>query len=303
MLLVLVKRNVFCLTSVSVFFSLWLTGCERGDVPNLHGYLVVTEGYRLSMIDLLASPPAVTRLDDNPDLLMSDVTKIDDQRFLYQACRKSTGICTINKYDLATRRATIVREGYAPYCAVQHNMLFFYNRYGEEDALLISDCQKNAPAKELFRFIVKADLAVDDQIARVVQISVDEIVYLEQQDRQLIRYNIPEARSISTGIKNCSPKAWRSKTNQLLCKDMVTWEWSLLDLESGSVEKLPELKRFYGVIYLPEYDAIIYADSGYRFPIGERYDVYLYTFESGSNIRIVEHISITSGIWFDRKRD
>lgn len=299
----MMPNKYFTRSSIAMLFVvILLVSCDRSEVSEIRGYVIGADKSNLIRVDFTEFPPRVTRLVDDPDLLVRHVSKYDTENFFYQACRKSEDVCKIYKYNLDRDSSEIIREGNVPVCVKKHKKMFFYKRYeGDTFFLVISNCDDSGSVEKLFKTKHRGLLGEGDTQPAVVQIGADEILYRDQQTGLLTRYLIRESRSISTGIVGCIPVAWRSKTKQVLCRSVGTAKEYvgnyLLNLETGSEEVIPENPRLGGAVYLVESDAVIHRRTGYRFPIGERYDTFLYYFESGVNVRIVEHVSMRSAIW------
>jgi hypothetical protein len=105
---------------------------------------------------------------------------------------------------------------------------------------------------------------------------------------------------VTTSISNIIPILWRSKTRQLLAEKYDSGKFILLSLDNYNSEELPILKGGYGYLYIPENDAVLFGKPGYRFPLGERYDLFLYFFEEKKVKKVVSDIHIRSGLYYKK---
>lgn len=295
------KINIIFISVFIICIFIFFGGIES-DSMKLSGRIVYSSG--TNQIDLI-------KLDgfgvDNVGQVSSGeyidyFTLLSDGLILFENCawnRKQN--CILMKFDIDTKRASVLRSGYLPTYILEAQALLFYDldEKSGQKWLYIADLKNpfiskkiaKAPAERILPNGLKYSLTTQP-----VQISNDEFVFVGE-DSALWIFQISSAKLRSTGIKESIPRLWRKRTQHLICYDLKTKEFYQISLMTGHIEKLPQLKGAYGLVYLPNDDAIIYGKSHLNMLISEKYDMFAYHFDSKKEIKLRDNISISSGLW------
>lgn len=279
-----------------------LIGCNMGETIEMQGRLVYSGGGKSIMVLDLSIPgsdPKTIYQGSASVSVINRITKVNDNVFLFDECPVTEG-CTIKKYNIKTGHERSLCSGQLPTYVPDHDKLFFYGAFDGDRLWLLSSCLEKTDVIE--KIAVSPDSRIlNNGISQsvttpAVSISSNELIF-SGRNNQLWIYRISVSQCIPTDITNCSPIVWRSKTNQLLCKEWDAGKPFLLDVNTKKKEELPDLVGGYGYLYIPEYDSLIYGRARFRFPAGEGYDIFVYSFEDKKEVRIKTNVHIKSGIW------
>lgn len=285
------------ITFIYIFF-----GGIESDSMKLSGRLVYSSGK--NQIDLI-------KLDgfgiDGVGQFSSDdyinyFTLLSDGQILFENCawnRKQN--CLLMKFDMDAKKTSFLRSGYLPTYISEAQAILFYDldEKSGQKWLYIADLKNPFISKKIAK--APADKILPNGLnyplaTQPVQISNDEIIFVGE-DSALWIFQISSAKLRSTGIKESIPRLWRKRTQQLICYDLKTQEFYQISLMTGDIEKLPQLKGAYGLVYLPNDDAIIYGKSHANMLISEKYDMFVYRFDTKKEIKSRDDVFISSGLW------
>ena len=295
------KIKIIFISVFAIGLSIFFGGIEY-DSMKLSGRLVYSSGG--NQIDLI-------KLDgfeiDNIGPISSDdyinyFALLSDNLILFESCawsRKQN--CILMKFDINAKKVSVLRSGYLPTYISEAQKLLFYDldEKSGQKWLYIADLKNPFISKQIAK--APADRILPNGLkypltTQPVQISNDEIIFVGE-DSALWIFQISSAKLRSTGIKESIPHLWRKRTQQLICYDLKTQEFYQISLMTRHIEKLPQLKGAYGLVYLPNDDAIIYGKSHTNMLISEKYDMFVYSFDSKKEIKLRDNISISSGLW------
>lgn len=292
------KKEYFCLFLIGSS----LMACNVSETIDMQGKLVFSGGGgKIMVLDLIdrESDPEVIYESPASISIISRITKVTSDSFLFDECQ-AIGGCTVKEFNVKTKKMGVLCSGRLPTYVPNHHIFFFYHKseLGEWWLSLFHLGNRGirkkiavAPDKRKLKNQVERSITVP-----AVSISPNEIIF-NGNDNKLWIYQINESQKIPTGLTNSIPILWRSKTKQLFCQEIDTGELFLADINSDSKETLSVLSKSYGHLYVPEYDSLIYGKARFRFPYGEAYDIFIYSFEERKELRIKSDIHIRSGIW------
>jgi len=280
------------------------TSCNAGEIMNVEGQLIYTNGGRtINAINLDSSESKISSFYENKEIVhIEHLTMLNNNSILFSECTV-TGDCIIKQYTVNTKQAKFFHSGRLPSYISNHDKLFFYDKFSDGNNWLFATSVKNINAMTKVAREPKWNTlpnGVSQPITiAVIQISNDEIIFVGE-DKKLWKYNIANKELTSMNIGNCRPILWRERHNQLLCSDWDTWMPFLLDMNTKIKKEMPELKGAYGFVYIPSSDSIIYGRMRSSFIIGEAHDIFLYSFSDKKEKRIKKNSHVADGIWIER---
>ena len=289
---------------IFVFFILSVQSiCLGSEVIIMNGELIFANGGKqIKKIDLSRKKmESVTVYESKENSsTINQITKFNDRMFFFseKPIRKPS---IIYRYNLIDGKTEGLLQGKFPCYIKAHNKMFFYTSAMKQGVLQMIDMEKIEEPVQITTepsAIKLPNGIIQVQTSAVVPISHDEVIF--SGDQQLWIYNIVESKLKKTEILNCQPIIWREKTSQILCEEKNTYEVYLINIKNNIKRYIPKLKGIYGVVYIPEFDIIIYGRTKYRFPIGERCDIYSYSFIDKKEILIKRNDRILSGIWIKK---
>lgn len=291
---------------------LWLllllpfVSCRLRGEANLSGRLIYTNGGKyIDALDLDALTREILYEGQYDGINIQSITKIAAGKFLFSECdglRKPH--CLLKEFEVAAGTAKTLRPGRMPVYVAQSGSVFFYDSsskdageewlfVAERNALDTARRIAKAPTAKLLPNGLSYELETP-----VVEISPDEIVFVGE-DRQLWIYQISTSRLTPTGVHNARPKVWRSWTQQLICYDWESEEAYQIDLKTKRTEKLPFLKKAWGIVYIPHTDTLMYSESRLYLFISETSDIWAYKFGTGERVKVQPHVAMATGIWLE----
>jgi hypothetical protein len=288
----------------TLILSGFLIACEMDKAPMMEGILIYSGGGRNIMTLDLGNPeiaPKVLYESSVPVSVISYLSKVDSTTIIFDECQVTKG-CSLMRLNFKTGHAELLLNGQFPSYIPERSILFFCDMHNS-DRWLFSTNMGNFDLKKQIA-IVPDKLVLQNGVQRTlpsqaISISSDEVVLLGP-DNTLISYRLSEDRFVITSFKEIIPILFRSKTGQLLVEEYETERIFLLSLDDSTKEELPALKGGYGYLYLPEYDALLFGKAGYRFPFGERYDLFLYYFGQEQVKKVFSNVHVGNGIYFQK---
>ena len=299
------KQARYCKAiEIFVIVSFLLGGCYWPDASsvNLSGRLIVSNGVDIRSIRLEDPENEQLILYRVSEGSIGSIARVGDEELIFEGCYSNQlpGVgCAVTLFDSVADTFEPLRRGWAPYFMSGHNKLFFYTKDSSESeltSLMMADLHDESVATEITTITLDARSSISRQMKPVVQVSKDSVVYLNK-DRELMRLDVPDMVRNFVRRPGCVPEIWRSQTKELLCSQARGREVSLLDLESGEKDIIPELGGALGFVYLAQYDALVYQKLGWRFPVGEEFDIYYFSFSERKESVLLEHTSLEYGFW------
>jgi hypothetical protein len=209
----------------------------------------------------------------------------------------------IKKFNLNNGVVVPLFQGKLPFCSKEGGEVFFYrsetNVRGE---LLMASFDQVETTRKVEDEPVLRELpngVLQSLTAPGLPITIEEVIFLGEGNRLWV-YNIQKAKIEKTNIFNCHPIAYRCKTKQIICRDLDSSEIYLTDKKNSTRHELPNLKGIYGAVYIPEYDSLLYGRTRLQLNIGERYDVFIYSFVSKEQNLVIEDEHIAAGFWIKK---
>lgn len=291
--------------AVSAFFLLWsffvLVGCGVKNSMALTGHLIYSSGGKaLRMLDLRTLKQKIVYQGSE---YLEHVTRRTAESVYISGCdglREPN--CFLRKIDSTNLSACLIRPGRSPTYVEEQKKIFFYESSNESGVwLMVAEEERGDPVRRVAKAPAAKLLPNGlhlELIAPAVQVSADEVVFVGE-DQQLWRYQIGQGTLSPTGIRECRPQGWRSRTQQLLCYDWNTWEAYAIDLKTKRRERLPIPERSYGLLYVPSLDLLIYGKTRLYFFVTETSDIFAYSFHSRRQITLQKHAHLASGVWLE----
>ena len=115
-----------------------------------------------------------------------------------------------------------------------------------------------------------------------------------------VKYDLRNGSLADTAVEGCSAKAWRARTQEVVCRRVRENEYILIGLD-GRSRPVPGLSkgRLSVDLYVPEGDYLIAGQSRLNlWPFGETVDLYWYDFATDTAKRLAKNFSLWSGFWF-----
>lgn len=264
------------------------------------GKLVLSGARSVYEADLQTKRIEVVPGLDNISFIYHQLTKVDDERFLYALYIDEQ----IYEYNRKTHTTKLVRTGSMPTYVAEHGKFVFYHHdpVAKRMKLYVADLKEPVTsARE-----VGQGLKISE--SPVIQVSRDEIIFTEYVNEHKLykirRYNLVTHDLNALPLKNCYPAIWRSATRQLLCSDKQGYY--LTNLDGTDVQPLPELKDDIAEAYVPEYDTLILGKVRLEllpWPRGERHSVWAYHFKERKMVRLFKETASggkATVIWYER---
>ncbi len=193
----------------------------------------------------------------------------------------------IRKHNLISNRDTDIAKGYLP-LYIKRNNILFYTRRGEG---LIQNNLTNGIEKVVLKNLpdyggIKYR---DREINNLCLISDDEIAFNYRIKNTIIIYNFKENSFKDMRLGNYSLEGYCSLNNSLILRMNYSFTY-LYNLDDKSFKKLKirRSKASGNFIYISELNGFFYLKM--RFPafIGQRSDMWFYSFETKKERRIVK---------------
>lgn len=279
-----------------------LIGCRSNSAMELSGGLMYSSGSMyVEFVNLDSKKSSVMYKSIGNGATIGRLTKIGDKRFIFEECL-GTGSCFIKEFNVASGVGKVIRQGIYPTYIAENDSVFYYNlpEANKENWLLTSGEGGAGEPRKIAKAPISGDSRIDWWyfVTPVVKVSPDEVV-LVGEDRQLWVYQISKSTLIPTGITKCLPQFLRNRTQQLVCYNPDTFDIYQIDLKTKQTEQLPQLKGANGLVYVPEYDIVIYGKVRLHFLVSEVSDIFAYSFSTGKTTEIQSRAYLASGFWID----
>jgi len=285
------KKYPLLVLSMLVVLSLPLH--SEGEMVNLSGTLIYSKQNSIRALDLSTLKSRVIYEEKDGFPMFLHLTKIDNKRLLIEDEMNQL----IKELDLDTGIAKTILHGLTPQYISGHEKLFFYAMSSDKAQKGIFIADMEGPA------VVSAQIVREGSREQVIQVSEDEVIFY--QDEKIWLYNIVSGVLRNLPLENCTlPKVMRSVTGQLLCFDATAQQYFLTDLKGEKTEYIPTLRSETAVLYIPEYDALIFGKTRFQFfpELGEVIDIWSYSFKGKKEIRLQKNVSVSLGsaIWLNK---
>lgn len=263
-------------------------GSNSTVLPN--GYLVFGEDGGLHKIDLKSCKREVLYKDEG---MFNKISRIDKRSFLfYEYGKKEEGVKIFN---MNTHTARIIyNDGSSPhYNSLFKKLFFFYApSFKIGNGLYIADM--NNPENTAKR-ITDTRHAVEN----LISVSASEVVFIRNDSgnsNNIYLYNISTNKLTQLPIQNCTlPTIWRSKTKQLMCFNRDEYQYFLTDLSGENRQAFKKGSNFLPVLYLPEYDALLYTVERFTSSDPEKGSLWIYDFATGRSKMLCDNIKLGTG--------
>jgi hypothetical protein len=271
----------------------------------LDGVLIYTTGGKqIKKLDLSVPKTNPIVIYESPYRVstVNQVAKINSMSFVFDEKPIKKG-AVIKKFNLNDKVVVPLFPGKLPFCSKEGKEVFFYrSEINIRGVLLIASFDRVETTR-----IVADEPALRKLPNGVLQslttpgfpITIEEVIFLGEGNRLYV-YNIQKGNIQKTNILNCHPMAYRCKTKEIICRDIDSSEIYLTDKKYSHRHELPNLQGIYGAVYIPEYDSLLYGRTRFQLNIGERYDVFIYSFASKEQNLVIEDEHITAGFWIKK---
>ena len=294
---------MYLITLISIVSAFPCSAENRNTI--MDGVLIYTTGGKqIKKLDLSVPKTNPIVIYESPYRVstVNQVAKINSMSFVFDEKPIKEG-AVIKKFNLNDGVVVPLFPGKLPFCSKEGGEVFFYrsetNIRGE---LLIASFDRVETTSK-----VADEPALRKLPNGVLQslttpgfpITIEEVIFLGEGNRLWV-YNIQKGKIEKTNILNCHPMAYRCKTKQIICRDLDSSEIYLTDKKYSNRHELPNLKGIYGAVYIPEYDSLLYGRTRLQLNIGERYDVFIYSFVSKEQKLVIEDEHIAAGFWIKK---
>lgn len=265
-----------------LFISIGGLAIAKNSMTIPNGYLIFSEGQSLYKMDLKTCNR--TELYNNNLKIFNTVSKIDNDRFLfyqYADCIKMFNVKT-KKMDLIYQKAS------TPYYNPVHRKIFFYYSTG------LYEMNFGAAIKTARRV---AD--TKNTVENIIPVSDNQIVFLKTDDgnnNKVYIYNIVTQKLNFLPIKNCTiPQIWHSATKQLMCFNRDKYQYFFTDLSGQNIQVMKTPRSFLPILYLPEYDELLFTVNTFSFRDPEEGHLWIYDFKTGESKLLCDDIKLGTG--------
>lgn len=221
----------------------------------------------------------------------SMISKVDENNFIFS----KYGQKGIYNFNIKTRKIRLIyKHGTSPYYNLTSRKMFFYHAPSFEVGNGLYAADINNP-KNTAKRITDTRYAVEN----LISVSASEFVFIRNDSgnsNNVYLYNIFTNKLTQLPIQNCTlPTIWRSKTKQLMCFNRNEYQYFLTDLSGENVEKTGLGRNFLPVLYLPEYDELLFTKESFSFNNPERGHLGIYSFASGESKILCDDIKLGAG--------
>lgn len=236
---------------------------------------------------------------DDQSLLYGQLSKIDDERFLFERGTPEQ----IYEYNRRTRIARPIRPGSRPTYIPEHDKFLFYQYDPVAKQTKLYEADLKNPVVSA-REVEKGSFGYP---LPVIQVSRDSVVFPQASDRYGYRvwhYNLVNAELKSLPLEDCLPYIWRGATRQLLCFDVPKRSYYLTSLDGKDAQYLPELGADIVEAYVHEHDTLLVGRVRleiFPWPRGELHSIWAYHFEQRRMVRVLEETASggkATAIWY-----
>jgi hypothetical protein len=268
-----------------------LQSCERGEQPNLHGYLYFASGNYVGELDLVKGTSVIVA--NRGAVTIHDISGFGDNRFLVAetAVVETREVPRISWVDIETGQAGTLYSGVAARYLREHSALV----WDDGSRLHVTSRRRNSGINAQ---IMSHGLK---QLSTIIDVS-DNMVLFET--------GIPEQRGIHSydvGTRQLQPReslsaacklegsVWIADRGQLVCQARTQsgdgTEYLLTDLD-GNVRgrlALPPGKQFLALAYAADQQFLILTEPWRTVLGGERFGVWAYDLMTGQSHRILKN--------------
>ncbi|MEO6421700.1 MAG: hypothetical protein ABIR84_03215 [Candidatus Nitrotoga sp.] len=294
------KINLVAFLLLSCLPLLAMSGTS--DTMKLTGRLVYSAGGNdINMIEL-NSLKQFSLGSFSTDSSINHFTRLSDSIFLFENCNgRRKPNCLLKEFVIGAKTPNTLRSGYSPTYIPENKSLLFYDQDEESGQMWLHIADVRSPSTSHKVAKAPADMILSNGlpypiITQPLQISSDEVIFVGE-DKRLWRVQVSSSKLTPTIIKNCIPQIWRDRSQRLVCYDWESQEFYQTTLMAGNIEKLPQLKGAYGLVYLPKDDVIIYGKARLKMLVSETYDIFAYSFNTNKHVKVRANSHINSGVW------
>ncbi|MCP3928644.1 MAG: hypothetical protein GY705_06035 [Bacteroidetes bacterium] len=292
--------------------SLIILFCQTAYCAELSGYLVI-QSRGIQAVNL--SSKKVTKLFKKGQ---SDLATHDQNLIFIQDGQ-------LTEISLTTKETTQIAEGVKPLHSSKFDMLFFYSK--SKNGVWLTSKKGNQERKLMkapmpfTKWTKSHELYAEFIESAPIKISDDMILFVGE-NRNLWVYNIKNNELKDSGITNCTPRAYRTSKEEIVCESFMNRTYFLLPFSEKmypilplsfygktfvttgkgqyvKMEELPIPKHSASFVYIPKHDVLAYTTSKGKFPFGERYPIEIYDFQSHKTQEILSSHSYQSGVWLE----